>query len=127
MDINIIDKNFSLTLYGISGIAVNCNWTETGFKLMDEMWKQVKAGGLKHKGMNVWVYEDNNKMFAGVEIEGAGVGGTTLEPKTINLPKYAYYKHIGPYKLIRQAGQKMTDELKEMLSVMDWIKFVHKT
>jgi len=112
MDISIIDKNFSLNLYGISGTPINRNWTETGFKLMDEMWKQIKSGGLKHKGLNVWVYEENNKMFAGVEMEGGPLTDIALEPKNINLPKYAYYKHIGPYKQIGSAGSKVLNELE---------------
>ena len=37
---------------------------------------------------------------------------TGLELKSITLLKYAYYRHIGPYSLIKQAGQNMTDELK---------------
>jgi effector-binding domain-containing protein len=37
---------------------------------------------------------------------------TGLEHKSITLLKYAYYKHIGSYSLIKQAGQNMTDELK---------------
>jgi effector-binding domain-containing protein len=35
-----------------------------------------------------------------------------LEHKIITLAKYAYYKHIGPYNLIKQAGQNMTKDLK---------------
>jgi hypothetical protein len=27
--------------------------------------------------------------------------------------KYAYYKHVGPYNLIKQVGQHMRDELKD--------------
>ena len=34
-----------------------------------------------------------------------------LEQKNITLQKYAYYKHIGPYRLIKLAGQNMTVEL----------------
>ena len=37
---------------------------------------------------------------------------TELDQKSITLLKYAYYKHVGPYNLIKQAGQNMKDELK---------------
>ena len=36
-----------------------------------------------------------------------------LEHKVITLTNYAYYKHIGPYGLIKQAGKNMRDELKD--------------
>ena len=32
---------------------------------------------------------------------------TGLEHKKVHLTKYGYYKHIGPYNLIKQAGQSM--------------------
>lgn len=38
---------------------------------------------------------------------------TGLEQKSLSLPKYAYYKHAGPYNLIKQTGQAMNDELKK--------------
>jgi hypothetical protein len=112
MDIQIIEKNLSLTLYGVSGTATNQNWGQTGFALMNEMWKQIKAGNLKHKGLNVWVYETGNKMFTGVELDDDKPGPEILlELKTITLPKYAYYKHVGPYSQIGNAGSKVTKEL----------------
>jgi effector-binding domain-containing protein len=36
-----------------------------------------------------------------------------LSKKTISLTKYAYYKHVGPYHLIKQAGQNINAELKQ--------------
>ena len=81
---------------------------------MDKMWQVVKSNSLKNKGLNIWVYEPNEKVFAGVElydIPGPNIG---LEQKSISLSKYAYYKHVGPYNLIKQAGQTMIDELRKM-------------
>jgi len=76
------------------------------------MWKTVKSNNLKNKGLNIWVYEQDEKVFAGVELNDIPDQDTGLEQKTITLSKYAYHKHIGPYNLIKQAGQNMTDELK---------------
>jgi effector-binding domain-containing protein len=112
MNLEIITKNLRLDIYGFSGIAMNKDYTGTAFKLMDKMWQTVKSNGLKHKGLNILVYEANEQVFAGVELDDTSNHDTGLEQKNINLPKYAYYKHIGPYNLIKQAGQKMTDELK---------------
>jgi effector-binding domain-containing protein len=58
------------------------------------------------------VYEQGQRIFAGVELNDIPNQDTGLELKSIALLKHAYYKHIGPYDLIKQAGQKMTDELK---------------
>jgi len=36
-----------------------------------------------------------------------------LEHKTILLDKYAYFKHIGSYSVIKQVGQNMISEIKQ--------------
>jgi len=114
MQLTIINKNLSLDLYGFSGTAINNDYAGTAFKLMDKMWRTVKANDLQNKGINIWVYEPNEKVFAGVELYTAPANDTELEHKVIELPHYAYYKHIGPYHLIKQAGQHMREELKKM-------------
>ena len=112
MNVEIITEPLTLDLYGFSGIAINKDYAGMAFKLMDKMWQVVKSNKLNNKGLNIWVYEPNEKVFAGVELNEVPDQGTGLEQKNINLLKYAYYKHIGPYHLIKQAGQSMTDELK---------------
>jgi predicted transcriptional regulator YdeE len=113
MNVEIIDKNFRLDIYGFSGVAINKDYAGTAFRLMDKMWLAVKTGGLKHKGINIWVYEADEKVFAGVELDDAHTPDTGLEKKNIHLIKYACYKHIGPYNLLKQVGQNMRDELNK--------------
>lgn len=112
MKIEIIDKELNLAVSGFSGTAFNKDYAQTAFKLMDRMWPIVKANGLKHKGMNIWVYEPDHKVFAGVELDAPAEPNIGLELKNISLKKYGYYKHIGPYSLIKQAGTNMTRELE---------------
>ncbi len=112
MNVEIINTPFSLEIYGFSGLAINKDYVGTAFKLMDKMWQTVKTNGLKHKGLNIWVYEPDEKVFAGVELDNTPKQETKLEQKNIHLVKYAYYKHIGPYNLLKQVGQNMGDELK---------------
>ena len=112
MDVEVINKNLMLDIYGFSGIAVNKDYVGTAFKLMDKMWQTVKSNNLKNKGLNIWVYEQNEKVFAGVELNDIPEHGIGLEQKSITLTKYAYYKHVGSYNLIKQVGQNMSDELK---------------
>jgi len=111
MNIEIITSNFQLDIYGFGDIANNKDYVGTAFKLSGKMWEIVKANGLKNKGMNVWVYEAGDKVFTGVELENPGDNNYGLDKKNINLNKYAYYKHIGPYNLIKQAGRNMTSQL----------------
>ena len=112
MPVEIINKPFSLDIYGFSGVAINKDYAGTAFRLMDKMWQIVKSNNLKNKGRNIWVYEPNEQLFAGVELDDTSNHYTRLEQKNINLARYAYYKHTGPYNLIKQAGQNMIDELK---------------
>lgn len=112
MNLEIINTPLKLDLYGFSGIAVNKDYAGTAFKLMDKMWQTVKSNNLKNKGLNIWVYEQDQRIFAGVELSDIPNQNTGLELKRITLLKYAYYKHIGPYSLIKQAGENMTDQLK---------------
>lgn len=112
MNIEIITKNFQLDIYGFGAVAANKDYVETAFRLSGKMWEVVKSNGLKNKGMNIWVYEAGDKVFAGVELENpTNSNNYGLEKKKINLEKYAYYKHVGPYSLIKKAGQDMANEL----------------
>jgi effector-binding domain-containing protein len=111
MNITIINEPLKLAVYGFSGTAINKDYSGTAFKLMDRIWKIVKSKNLQNKGLNIWVYGQNHSVFAGVELNDVPGPDIGLELKNIYLEKYAYYKHIGSYNLIRQAGQNMTKEL----------------
>jgi hypothetical protein len=112
MNIEIRTAPLTLHLHGFSATAPNKDYAGTAFKLMDNMWRIVKSSNLKNKGLNIWVYEPGDKVFAGVELIDVPGQDTGLEEKIIELPKYAYYKHVGPYHLIKHSGQNMTAELK---------------
>ena len=112
MDIEIITKNLQLDIYGFGGVATNKDYTGTAFKLSGKMWESVKGNSLKNKGKNIWIYDVADKVFAGIELDNNYEDNNYgLERMTINLEKYAYYKHIGPYNFIKQTGQNMTNEL----------------
>jgi effector-binding domain-containing protein len=113
MDIEIITENLQLDIYGFGGIALQKDYVGTAFKLSAKMWELVKAGGIKNKGKNIWVYETGARVFAGVkwEIHTTDNNNYGLEKITIHMEKYAYFKHIGPYNLIKQTGENMKSEL----------------
>ena len=113
MKTEIINRDFQLSIHGFSGIAINKDYVDTAFRLMGKMWELVKTNGLKNKGLNIWVYEPDEKVFAGVELVDATIQNTGLEQKNIIMNKYAYYKHIGPYNLIKSAGLRVRGELMD--------------
>jgi hypothetical protein len=114
MNIEIITKSFQLDICGFSDIAINKDYAETAFKLSGRMWEVIQANNLKNKGKNIWVYDAADKVFAGVELDDPFYNSSYgLEKKIISIEKYAYYKHIGSYNLIKQVGQKMRNELNK--------------
>ncbi|MFX7052525.1 hypothetical protein ABTH91_21050, partial [Acinetobacter baumannii] len=68
MKVDIIERDLRLDIYGFSGVAINKDYNATAFRLMDRMWQTVKTNNLKNKGINIWIYEPNDKVFAGVEL-----------------------------------------------------------
>jgi effector-binding domain-containing protein len=107
MNLEIIDKPLVMKIHGFAGIAINKEYAGTAFKLMDKMWQVVKSNNLKNKGLNIWVYEPQELVFAGVELNEPLVQNTQLEEKNIRLIKYVRYLHTGPYSLIKQAVQEL--------------------
>ncbi len=113
MNIEIIHTPLTIEIYGFSGIALNNDYAGTAFKLSGKMWQIVKENGIKNKGQNIWVYEPDESVFAGVELDEPRNRNSELQHKTITLKKYAYFKHIGSYNLLKQTGQNMIKEIKE--------------
>ncbi len=110
----LIKYDYHIVIYGFSGVAINKDYVGTAFQLSDRMWKVVKENGIKNQGKNIWVYEPGHYVFAGVELIEPVIENFGLESKEISFKKYAYYKHVGPYQLIKQAGQNMNSELERM-------------
>ena len=96
MNVEIVVEPLTLVLYGVSGHVEGKHYGVTGQRLMDVLWKEIGAKGLKHKGINHWVYEDGEMLFTGVELEGPVGSECELVRKEVIVPQYAYGKHIGP-------------------------------
>jgi effector-binding domain-containing protein len=119
MTIDIITKVFEVDVYGFAATAINGNYAGTAFKLMDKMWQVVKLNKLENKGKNIWIYEQQDVVFAGVELESIPKPEIILAHKRLRFAKYAYYKHVGSYSLIKQIGQAMHNEIaKQGFEVM---------
>jgi hypothetical protein len=85
MNLEIHKEAFRLDIYGFSGIAISKDYAGTAFKLMDKMWQIVKSNNLENKGLNIWVYEQDDRVFAGVELNQAPNPDIGLERKNITL------------------------------------------
>ncbi len=108
-----IRENLKLHLYGFSAPVHNFKFGEMGVALSGRMWGIVKQNNLPHKGINIWVYDDQSSMFAGVEIEPNPKHNFGMEVRDLLLKRYAWYKHIGPYQKLLDANTRMRDELNK--------------
>ena len=107
-------KDFAITIYGFSGAAVPGAWAQTGIKLMNRMWEEVKSNQLPNKGLNVWIYDEDNKMFAGVELTAPPPENSPLEQRTLVLTRYAYQKHLGSYDTLGKTVAAAHEEFKKL-------------
>ncbi|MGC3947203.1 MAG: GyrI-like domain-containing protein [Chryseolinea sp.] len=107
----IVLKTLKLDLFGFWGVATDRDYAALAFNLTDRLWKTIKLHNIPNIGRNIWVYESDHRVFAGVESENPAAASSVLESNIITLQKYAYYKHVGPYSLIKRAGEQMRAEL----------------
>jgi hypothetical protein len=108
-----IRKDFSVSLYGFSGV-VRQDWAGTGKALMNQLWQEVRSRQLPNNGINIWVYDEGSLLFTGVGMTTPPPAGSPLESKTVLLPRYAYYKHIGPYDEIKTTYEAAREEFKKV-------------
>ncbi len=111
MQVKIFNGPLSLTLYGFIGHVADHNYSGTGSQLMDAMWKEITSNKLAHKGINHWVYDSEDSLFVGVELEKAP-DNSNLICKEIVIPRYAYWKHIGPVRTLGAAYEDLFRDLK---------------
>jgi hypothetical protein len=85
--------------------------------LLDRVWPVLRASGARHDGINRVVYDEDCSTFAGV-IADVRVPG--LETKVVRLGPHAYWKHVGPYRLIGRTGEQMRAKLAARGVVLGW-------
>ena len=85
-----------------------------GKGLMDKMWREIQAIGLKTKGINHWVYLPDSMMFTGVELADGVTANGPLEPLDVSLKRYLRYVHTGPYSTLPQIWPQLVAELKQL-------------
>ncbi|TFG72588.1 MAG: hypothetical protein E4H27_02345 [Anaerolineales bacterium] len=111
MQATIIADSLVLTLYGFVGQVADHNYSMVGKQLMDAMWKEIALRRLAHKGINHWVYESEDRLFVGVELDKIP-DRTDLICKEIVIPQYAYWKHVGDYSTLGAAYEAIYTDLR---------------
>ncbi len=112
MNISIIDTPLHIELYGLSGHVENYTYGPTGQRLMQQMDAKMKAGSYTPSGDCMWIYEEGEMIFTGFVFASALPAESGLEHKVVDLPRYALYKHIGPYEQLGQIHDELSKELE---------------
>ncbi|MBL8816474.1 MAG: methyltransferase domain-containing protein [Planctomyces sp.] len=113
MNFEIVEEPIRLHLHGVSGVAENEQFGETGLRLMNEMWQVVKGAKIANTGINHWVYFPAGRMFVGVELQNPEQVPTPvqLEPLEFELQRYMKHVHVGPYQALPQTWKELKAEL----------------
>ena len=82
--------------------------------LLGRVWPVIKTENLRHDGINRVVYDGEGMIFAGVVLNGAANSAVAvgLERKAVCLTRYAYWKHVGPYRYLPVVGLSMRKKLE---------------
>lgn len=111
MHFEVLTAPLSFNLHGKSSIVENQRFGETGFKLMNEMWRIVKEAKTPNKGINHWVYLNDGRMFTGVEFQTGAIAPSELERLSFELCRYLKHVHIGPYQLLPEKWNALKAEI----------------
>ncbi|WP_274648862.1 GyrI-like domain-containing protein [Paenibacillus humicola] len=113
METTIRNRETTFTLYGLSKHHDERKpYRETIFELLDQVWLEVRSKGLLHTGINHVVYDDNRVIFAGIALTVPSAEASRLEKKEVVFQKFAYCKHIGPYRNLDRTHKSIRSAVK---------------
>jgi predicted transcriptional regulator YdeE len=104
------DGSISFKLYGRACVAEDKNYPSKLLEVSQPMWNELRTAGLK--GTNVWAYYKDDNLFTGVQLAEAPPDSMGLEERNIQLARFAYYKHVGPYEQIHSVCESVNDSLR---------------
>jgi hypothetical protein len=115
MNIKIVDSPLVLKLSGVAKTHDPAkSYGNELIELLNVVWEAVKSRSIATTGINHVVYGDQGEIFAGVVITPPGVTPEGLVTREIVLPRYAYFKYVGPYTGLPQAGNQMAEEIDRL-------------
>jgi L-rhamnose mutarotase len=104
---------YHVTLVGFRGAITAEGIPTVGKRLMDNLWREVKARGLKTKGINYWVYLPESMMFTGVELAEGSAEIGAMEELKVSLDRYYRHVHTGPYSDLAQVWPELFAKLQQ--------------
>jgi effector-binding domain-containing protein len=113
-EIRTVPVNY--TLYGRSLRHDRAKrYGEEIISLLNLVWPVIKSKGIANDGLNRVVFDADDTLFAGIVLTGELSPDTgNLERKTVQLTRYAVWKHVGPYQLLPSVGSAMTKAITGM-------------
>lgn len=116
MQIEIKTQPLLKTLFGTSTTHdASQTYADEIINLLDYVWLAIKEQHLKHQGTNYALYSNKgNELFVGVEVTSPFRPSKDFEVKKIDLKKYAYGKHIGPYQHLPSTHAEIKKSLQAM-------------
>jgi effector-binding domain-containing protein len=115
MNIQIINQPKTITLYGFSKVhEQNKARGDEMMELLGQVWAEVGEKKLTSTGINHAVYDCGDIVFSGLELTSSDEIQTSLVKKEFTFPKYAYWKHVGPYSEFGNVYGEMHAAIKEL-------------
>ena len=115
MTLEIRDVPYQKRLYGISiPVLSGQKPGEVMFSAMDALWSILRANAVPNAGVNHILYTAGTSVFAGVEIESSPDPALGLERIDVQIPRYAYYRHAGPYNQLGDVYRSVYEQIDSM-------------
>jgi hypothetical protein len=112
MNFEIRETPFEKRLYGRSkSILENQTPRTVMFAAMDETWGIVRGRAVPNAGLNHIIYTNARQVFAGLEISVTVDPSWGLERVDLVIPRYLYYRHVGPYDLLAGVYRRIDAEI----------------
>ncbi len=115
MIISIIETPWMKTLIGLS---IKHDPAQTyGDEIrttLGPVWEAVRRDQIATMGINHVFYGEQDEVFCGLEFKGEPSAVPGLELRRIELARYAYYRHVGPYEQIPAAYAILKSELESL-------------
>ena len=120
MKLELRNESRTLVLYGRT-VLLDSNRSVHAQVIgaIQQTWTEVGDEGLKTTGLHYAAYEADQMLFAGIEL--------TLQPEETQLTKreysfaqYAYFKHIGPCRLLPDVHEEIRSDLTSAGHLFDF-------
>ena len=109
MEIEVRQEHLGFDLYGVSGEVTAHDFAGTGHRLMQKLDAIAVERGVVRRGM-YWVYDSATHMAVCCEVHGSE-GLDALEHIRVDLERYIYFRHQGPYDQLGDVHRSLEREM----------------